>query len=177
MVSGVAEWLFGGHIRNPRGRWCAAPDDRKAVGMIWWSATVGLYATLLVASAIDLRSRRLPDQLTLGLVAVGLVLPVLVTGTGLAERLIGAGVGYLLFWAIGEGYFRWRGEDGLGLGDAKLFAAAGAWLGYADLPLVLLVATLPALGVALVRREARGIAFGPWLSASFGVLWLIRTWS
>ena len=144
--------------------------------MIWWSVTTCLFGALLLASAIDLRSRRLPDVLTLGLVVAGLALSVLVTGTGLAERLIGAGVGYLLFWAIGEIYFRLRGQDGLGLGDAKLFAASGAWLGYADLPLVLLGATLPALGVAMVRRDANGVAFGPWLSASFAAIWLIRTW-
>ena len=69
--------------------------------------------------------------------------------------------------------FRLTGEDGLGLGDAKLLAAAGAWLGWRDLPVLIVLAAVSALVFALAMRT-RKIPFGPWLAAVFWVLWILR---
>ena len=69
--------------------------------------------------------------------------------------------------------------EGLGLGDAKLFAASGAWLGWQGLPPVLLIAALGGLGQAMLRaapQRHRPLAFGPWIAVGFFSLWLWLTW-
>ena len=88
-------------------------------------------------------------------------------------------MGLTLFLAVGIIFRRLRGYEGLGGGDAKLFAAAGAWVGWLGLPSVLLVASVTALGVVLVmiaagRRGITGeeIAFGPYLCFGFWIVWL-----
>ncbi|MDF1727669.1 MAG: A24 family peptidase [Sulfitobacter sp.] len=133
--------------------------------------TVGtlLLAFVLVRLAwIDLQTFRLPDRYTLPLIAAGLVLALLVGTPPLLASVLGGLVGFALFAAIGELYFRRKGIEGLGLGDAKLFAAAGTWLGWAALPNVLLIAAGGALIYALARRRALDrVAFGPWLALGF----------
>ena len=123
----------------------------------------------------DQHSGRLPDAITLPLIGLGLGLAVLRHSSFPIAEVIGALAGFAVFWAFGAVYFRLRGQDGLGLGDAKLLAAAGAWLGWGALPVLVLVATLGALAFALVtRRRARDpVAFGPWLALAFWVLWVI----
>lgn len=144
-----------------------------------------LAAMLLALALIDRRERRLPDRLTLPLIALGLALAARRAGVVPMPELVGAGAGFAAFWVIGEVHYRLRGIEGLGLGDAKLLAAAGAWLGWRDLPLLMLLATLSALAIValthLVRRSStshepptREIAFGPWLCAAFMALWLVR---
>lgn len=123
---------------------------------------------------VDFRERRIPDLASLPLIAAGLGLTGLVSGVALADRLIGSGAGFLLLWALGEAYFRLRGQEALGIGDAKLFAAAGAWLGWAALPGVLLSAALMGLAFAALRPGPRQdrLAFGPWLAAGLLLGWL-----
>lgn len=132
-----------------------------------------LLAVCLWIALIDFRERRIPDLASLPLIGAGLVLSGFATHIALADRLIGAGAGFLLFWVIGEAYFRLRGSEALGIGDAKLFAAAGAWLGWAFLPEVLLYATVSALLFASLYPRFRqdDLAFGPWLAAGFMIGW------
>ncbi|MCZ6839167.1 MAG: A24 family peptidase [Alphaproteobacteria bacterium] len=94
-------------------------------------------------------------------------------------HVIGAALGLTLFLVVGATFRRLRGYDGLGGGDAKLFAAAGAWVGWPGLPSVLLSASVSALAVVLVMIAAgrRGmahqeIAFGPYLCVGFWIVWL-----
>ena len=135
-----------------------------------------LLILLAYISWIDIRSFRLPDRLTLPLIAAGLALAILRDHTLPAAELLGCIAGFTVFAALGEGFFRLRGVDGLGLGDAKLLAAAGAWLGWPALPWLVLLSAVPALIVALVRPGRGGvrIAFGPWLAAAFAATWLLR---
>ncbi|MFC6589480.1 prepilin peptidase [Sulfitobacter pacificus] len=93
-------------------------------------------------SWIDLRTFRLPDVYTLPLILAGLILATGDKGIGLPASLLGCLLGFALFWVVGQYYFWRTGQEGLGLGDAKLFAASGAWLGPAALPYVLLIAAL-----------------------------------
>ncbi len=139
-------------------------------------ATPLLCAALGYLALHDIRTRRLPDAITYPLIVVGLGLAVLRDGSWPMAELIGAAAGFAVFALLGEGYFRLRGVDGLGLGDAKLTAAAGAWLGWVALPLLVLGASVPALCYALARRRetAEGLAFGPWICAAFAVLWGLR---
>ena len=130
-----------------------------------------LFAVLLWIAVVDFREKRIPDIASLPLIAVGLAVSGLASQIGLADRLIGAGAGFLVLWGIGEAFFRLRGVEGLGIGDAKLFAAAGAWLGWRDLPLVLLIAALMGLAYAGLMR-GRELAFGPWLAAGFALCWM-----
>ena len=134
------------------------------VGAAALSAGIGVY--LAAIAAIDLKTLRIPDYLSLPLVAAGLAMAAAGPRDILANHLIGAGAGFLLLAVFGEIFYRLRGREGLGLGDAKLFAAAGAWLGWQSLPYVMVLASIGGLCWALI--QARGqIAFGPWIALGF----------
>jgi leader peptidase (prepilin peptidase) / N-methyltransferase len=148
------------------------------VGMFGWTPAAlfaGIAALALIALAfIDLETGYLPDALTLPLTALGLVANLFGLFTPFRDALIGAAAGFLVFWAIGEVYHRIRGRDGLGLGDAKLLAAIGAWTGWLALPLVIFIAAAGTLVVSAARRSTSpddSIPFGPGLcAAGFAVL-------
>ena len=146
-------------------------------------AVIGVSAPLAVAlialSIIDLRTMRLPDALTLPLIVAGPLIALALGWDGALWRVGSAAAGFLSLFAVAEGYRAWRGRAGLGLGDAKLFAAAGAWLGLEGLPSVLLWASCTALlGVfvaILLRRQvgaATRVPFGPFLAFGFWMVWL-----
>ena len=125
---------------------------------------------LLTLAMLDARHLWLPDALTFPLAALGLTLGDWVLPASFPDRLIGAALGYGLLFAIALLYRRLRGREGLGLGDAKLLGAIGAWLGWQLLPLVLLVASVAglvwALALWLLGREIDGstrLPFGTFL--------------
>ena len=111
-------------------------------GDAWIDATLGWW--LLALGWIDWRRLILPDALTLPLIALGLAATYLAPDE-LWDRVAGAAAGFLGLWAIAWLYRRLRGREGLGLGDAKLFAASGAWVGVGGLASVLAGAALGAL--------------------------------
>jgi leader peptidase (prepilin peptidase)/N-methyltransferase len=134
-----------------------------------------LAAMLIAISIVDLRSRRIPNILSLPLAAAGLGWTAWATPEALPSHVIGALIGYAVLAAFGEVYFRKRGREGLGLGDAKLFAAGGAWLGWQNLPLVMLIASVTGLLYALVTRRLRAddeFAFGPWIALGIWIAWI-----
>jgi leader peptidase (prepilin peptidase)/N-methyltransferase len=136
----------------------------------WW---------LLALAAIDARVFLLPDVLTLPLCAAGLVFAFVVVRDDALAHLAGALGGFAVF-AVVSLLYRWlRGREGLGLGDAKLMAAAGAWLGWQALPGLVLIATSGALVfvlcAALLRRDfswSARIPLGAFLCAGFWIVWL-----
>lgn len=107
---------------------------------------------LLILAMLDARHHWLPDALTLPLAALGLTLGDWVLPAPLPDRLIGAALGYGALALLALAYRRLRGREGLGLGDAKLLGAIGAWFGWMLLPLVLLTASLAGLLWALLLR-------------------------
>jgi len=143
----------------------------------WLAAVLGWW--LLALALIDLRSWLLPDVLTLPLIGTGLAVAAagLLPGMTLRDAGLGAGAGYLALAGVSWIYRRWRGREGLGLGDAKLLAAAGAWLGVERLPWVLLLAALLGLGFALARsqpiRADTAVPFGPPLALAFWALFVL----
>ena len=138
-------------------------------------STVVLAAVLARLAWVDLRTFRLPDIYTLPLIGAGLVLALVTDLISVGASVAGALTGFGLFWAIGHFYFSRHGQEGLGLGDAKLFAASGSWLGVWLLPYVLLVASLGGLAYAVMSRRnpERKIAFGPWLAFAFMTVWIV----
>jgi leader peptidase (prepilin peptidase)/N-methyltransferase len=143
------------------------------------AASILLAATLAACSAIDIYFYRLPDALTLPLAAVGFYVSSATGPEPLWWSAASAGLGFLVLAGVAYGYQYVRGRAGLGLGDAKLLAAAGAWLGAAALPTVLLWATGSALVRVLVasRRNAQltgasRLPFGPFLAFGTWLVWL-----
>jgi leader peptidase (prepilin peptidase) / N-methyltransferase len=144
----------------------------------WLAAVLGWW--LLALALIDLRAWLLPDALTLPLIAAGLASAALgwLPGLSAGDAVLGALAGYVSLAVLAWAYRRLRGREGLGLGDAKLLAAAGAWLGLADLPWLLLAAALLGLVAALARgrpvRADTAVPFGPPLALAFWGLFLIQ---
>jgi leader peptidase (prepilin peptidase)/N-methyltransferase len=139
-------------------------------------ATVGLGSALMLLILCDLDRYRLPDLLTLPLIAAGLLATLGLPGRDLIGHVIGAAIGFALLAALAWGHWRLRGIEGIGGGDAKLVAAGGAWLGWQALPAMLLIAAIGGLAwVAIAawrRRTPVRVPFGVPLSATIWLLWL-----
>ncbi|BAI97179.1 type 4 prepilin-like proteins leader peptide-processing enzyme [Sphingobium sp. TA15] len=128
-----------------------APDP----GGVGWALLGWLLLTLAV---LDRRHFWLPDALTLPLAFLGFTMGPWATEATMADRAIGALAGYLALLLIAFGYRRTRGRDGLGLGDAKLLGALGAWFGWQALPFILLLAaSVGLLSVVAVMATGRRV--------------------
>jgi leader peptidase (prepilin peptidase)/N-methyltransferase len=148
-------------------------------GVEVWSGAAVLGAFLVPLSAIDIRTFRLPDPLTLPLAAAGLLYYAITDVHALPRHALAAAIGFLSLYSIGILYRRIRGRAGLGLGDAKLFAGAGAWTGLAHIADVMLTASLLGLVYVSGKTLVRGsfdtqtkIAFGPFLALGIWLVWL-----
>ena len=154
-----------------------------AYGPAWAAvAAFGLCATLLAAGLIDYDTRYLPDVLTLPLLWAGLIVNFGDRGFAtLHDAVTGAIAGYLFLWCVYWLFRLARGVEGMGYGDFKLLAAIGAWLGWAALAQVVLIAAVAgaAVGiVATVRKRMRfeePLPFGPFLAAGGAITLFIGT--
>jgi leader peptidase (prepilin peptidase)/N-methyltransferase len=124
---------------------------------------------LIVLFAIDLRLRVLPNVITLPGIAVGLAASWFLP-PGWLSSLIGAAAGAGILFAIAEAYCRVRGQDGLGMGDVKMLAMVGAFLGWPLMILTLVFASFAGsiVGVTLIA-SGRGsmqaaLPFGTFLA-------------
>lgn len=135
--------------------------------------TIALGLCLFRLVWIDVKTFRLPDIYTLPLIVIGILVNSVMRGELHGPSIWGAIFGYALFWSIGILFFHLRGREGLGQGDAKLFSAAGAWVGIVQLPIVMFVAAISAIGFVCMRRARASdpIAFGPWLALGFFSTW------
>lgn len=127
------------------------PTPAAAAGLV-------LTAALVAASGIDLRDRLLPDSIVLPLLWLGLLLSVNGVFVHSAQAILGAAAGYLSLWSVFWLHRLLTGREGLGYGDFKLMAVAGAWFGpQAILPVVFLAACLiSVLGLIHLRRTGQG---------------------
>lgn len=146
--------------------------------MIYIFATI-LIASLIILSWIDIKTYRLPDVITIPLIAIGFG-QAFALSLNLYDSLIGAAAGYLSFVAIEIGFKYLRGKDGLGRGDAKLMAAAGAWCGWVNLPFVVLIASAAGLAMLLLpsfRQSSQygRLPFGPFLALGFFIVWSVSS--
>jgi leader peptidase (prepilin peptidase)/N-methyltransferase len=121
----------------------------------------------------DIRRGIIPNGFNLSIAGLGLLKAAVTNGmTSAIELSCEAVIVGLVFWLLRRSYFVWRKTQGLGLGDVKLLAAAGTWIGLAGLPTLLLVSTLAALaaagslqlaGRAMSRQSS--LPFGPFLAS------------
>jgi leader peptidase (prepilin peptidase)/N-methyltransferase len=145
-----------------------------AFGLTGQALAAALFGLALIAlAAIDLETGFLPDAITLPLIGAGLTANAFGVFVPFGQAAIGAVLGYSALWLIGAAYERLRGREGLGLGDAKLLAAIGAWTGWAALPAVLFVGAAATLAVVAAagasgqgRKFDEPIPFGPGLCAA-----------
>jgi leader peptidase (prepilin peptidase) / N-methyltransferase len=134
---------------------------------------------LIALTFIDADTQLLPDDITLPLLWLGLLVNVGGMFTDLRSAVLGVVVGYLVLWLVYWGFRLLTGKEGMGYGDFKLLAALGAWLGWQMMPLVVLFSAAVGAVVGLVGILAAGqgkgarIPFGPYLAAAgfIGLIW------
>lgn len=131
--------------------------------------------TLVALALLDARHLWLPDRLTIGLALGGLAASVAGLGPPPRTALIGLAAGFGSLWLIGFTYRRIRGRIGLGGGDPKLVGAIGAWVGWAMLPPVLLLASLAGLA-AIAARALQGRPLAAADKLPLGALLAVAAW-
>lgn len=149
-------------------------------GFGWQGFGAAVLSCFLVALAgIDLRTRLLPDSLTLPLLWLGLIASVDNLFIATKPAVAGAVLGYLSLWSVWWLFKQITGKEGMGHGDFKLLAALGAWVGWKGiLPIVLLSslvgAVIGSIWLAMKGRDrATPIPFGPYLAIAG---WLVFMW-
>ena len=152
LLSALVVWQLGSELKG-----------FAALLLVWW---------LIALTFIDIDTQMLPDDLTLPLIWLGLLVNLNGSFVPLSDAVIGAAAGYLSLWSV---YWLFRfatGKEGIGYGDFKLLAALGAWLGWMMLPfIVLLSSAVGALvGIAMIvlrgHQRDKPIPFGPFLAVA-----------
>lgn len=159
ILSAVCAWRFGWSVQ-------------LAAALVFSWALVAL-------TVIDLREMLLPDDITLPLLWLGLLLSTQSVFVGTGASIWGAALGYLALWSIYHLFKLATGKEGMGYGDFKLLAALGAWFGGMSLPVIILLSSVvgAVVGIALILVRGRDrnlpIPFGPYLA---GAGWLTLIW-
>jgi leader peptidase (prepilin peptidase)/N-methyltransferase len=159
VVSVVVGWHFGVSLQA------------LAALLLSWS--------LIAASGIDIGHKLLPDNITLPLLWLGILLALFDVFVSLEDSVIGAMAGYLSLWSIFMLFKLFTGKEGMGYGDFKLLATLGAWLGWKPLFVVVLtsslVGSIVGISMILLQKIGRGtqIPFGPYLAAAG---WMTLLW-
>jgi leader peptidase (prepilin peptidase)/N-methyltransferase len=134
---------------------------------------------LIAASGIDIGHKLLPDNITLPLLWLGILLSLFDVFVSLEDSIIGAMAGYMSLWTVFILFKIVTGKDGMGHGDFKLLAALGAWLGWQPLFVVILTSSVVGASVGismiLLKKTERStqIPFGPYLAAAG---WMTLLW-
>jgi leader peptidase (prepilin peptidase)/N-methyltransferase len=163
--------------------WLYGPSLLLAARLIFGCA-------LIVLFAIDLEHHLLPNAITLPGIVIGFVFS-LFTEPGWLASLIGILIGGGILYATAEAYYRVRGEEGLGMGDVKMLAMVGAFLGWQLTFMTLMLASLAGsvIGGALIVLQRGGmktalpfgtfLAVGAALAATVGgplLDWYLHLW-
>ncbi len=152
--------------------------NEERVNVLLDTLAWGLLGVQLAAVAwVDWRTHRIPNRLNATLLLSGLGVAGLTDEPGLAASAVGAVLGGAVLLAVALAFRRLRGHDGLGLGDVKFLAGAGAWTGWQGVGPVVFLAAAGALAIVGMRRWAgapldrnQPIPFGPALCAALVVV-------
>jgi len=159
IVSLVVGWHFGVSLQA------------MAALVLTWS--------LIAASGIDIGHKLLPDDITLPLLWLGILLSLFDVFVSLEDSVIGVMAGYMSLWSVFMLFKLITGKEGMGYGDFKLLAMLGAWLGWKPLFVVILTSSLvgAVVGITMIvlKKTERGtqIPFGPYLAAAG---WMTLLW-
>jgi leader peptidase (prepilin peptidase)/N-methyltransferase len=152
LLAALAGWHFG-----------ASWEGLAACALLW---------SLLAMTMIDIDHQLLPDQITLPLMWLGILLNTGGMFVSLHDAVWGAAAGYLTLWSVYQLFKLVTGKEGMGFGDFKLLAALGAWMGWQMLPVIILLSSLVGAVVGIIiltlQRRGRGtpIPFGPYLAGA-----------
>ncbi|MBT8091504.1 MAG: A24 family peptidase [Gammaproteobacteria bacterium] len=153
-----------------------------------WEALMAIVLTfaLVPITLIDAETQLIPDSIVLPLLWVGLGMSLFHPLAGSdtlfiapQDAIVGAMAGYLSLWSVYQLFKLVTGKEGMGYGDFKLLAALGAWLGWQQLPIIILMSALVGAIVGLSLMAFRShdrsvpIPFGPYLAAAG---WITMLW-
>jgi len=144
-----------------------------------WPVLFALIFTwaLICLTFIDLDTMLMPDQITLPLLWLGLLINISSSFSLLQDAILGAVFGYLALWSVYWLFKLVTGKEGMGYGDFKFLAALGAWFGWQALPLIILLSSLSGAIIGIITllisddKKSRPLPFGPYLAiAAWGYL-------
>jgi len=153
-----------------------------------WEAVMAIIMTLALVpvAMIDADTQLIPDSIVLPLMWIGLSMSLYHPMAGAetlfispSDAIVGAMAGYLSLWTIYQLFKLVTGKEGMGYGDFKLLAALGAWLGWQQLPMIILMSAVVGaiVGISMMafRKHERSIPipFGPYLAAAG---WITMLW-
>jgi leader peptidase (prepilin peptidase)/N-methyltransferase len=167
------------------GALAVAVSIASAHGPAGWLGA-GLALVMLAIAVVDGRSFIIPDSLNAAGLALGIVHSIVWgqgnIGVALANAVLRAVALALAFFALRLIYARLRGRQGIGLGDVKLAAVAGCWLGWSVMPIAVEIAALSALAVYALRsyvlrrplRPTSRLPFGLCFAPAIWIGWLLQ---
>jgi leader peptidase (prepilin peptidase) / N-methyltransferase len=159
--------LLGGRCRNCRNRISIQYPAVELITavlfvLVVWVTPPGpllvtrllLVCILIVLFGIDLEHQILPNSITLPGIVAGVLLST-IAPPGLRDALIGVVLGGAILYAIAWGYYLWRREEGLGMGDVKMLAMVGAFLGWKAVLVTLVLSSFSGavIGMALIASQ------------------------
>ena len=143
-----------------------------------------LLVSLALITHIDWSHFRIPNLLSIPLIPLGLAEGFVREPSEVLDRAMAASIAATLFFAVRHIYKKFRRVEGIGLGDVKLMAVAGAWCGLTSLAPIVLVACLAALSMIYVRRWSgeldesiswqSKVPFGSFLAPTILAAWLVN---
>jgi leader peptidase (prepilin peptidase)/N-methyltransferase len=134
---------------------------------------------LISLTFIDIDTQYLPDQLTLPMLWLGVLLALDGMYVDITASVIGAVAGYMVLWTVYQVFKLLTKKEGMGFGDFKLLAMIGAWCGWQVLPAVILISSVigSIAGILMVitkyHEKGKPIPFGPYLA---GAGWIVFMW-
>ncbi len=135
-----------------------------------------LVVILALIAQQDFRTLRIPDSLNGVLALAGATVAALSGSQALREAVLASLIGGVMFWLARFAFQRWRGIEGLGLGDVKFITAAGLWLTPLQLPWLVLFASLTGIAHHLLSGadQNQRLPFGPHLALGLFLSWLLK---
>lgn len=146
-----------------------------------WQTLFALILTwsLIAMSVIDIHKQILPDNITLPVLWLGLIISLFNIFVPAETSIVGAVAGYLILWSVYQLFKLLTGKEGMGFGDFKLLALLGAWFGWQQLPLIIILSSAAGavIGISLIIFQQRDrqipIPFGPYLAIAG---WISMLW-